>query len=875
MDNKTKLIYLNIDSSNYFNESAEEEKDIIAFKESFLNEFNKDEDFDILKAFTNKYKEKYFPDDKDNDNFLLSLHISKFFYKSKNLKKYTIEKYINYYFNKRISITYSNSFSLDYDGLKNIGNILSYIFVRLEHIKIKTKKEVFENIKISNQQNVNVLTDFYNYCISNNLPPNEENKSLFWYKNKKKYLVPAELLFLNNLFSKISIFDFDINFQDELFTEELFRYLVLILMNLDLLLTKLEYIKFNFIHEKFQNLYYSLYHKEILNIIYPDTLKINKNKAKDTLYTRKWIFDKNFMLEEYRNIELIKKNKMKKKDEDKLFGDFTIIQEKSQTTFNNLYLKKNDSIIDSFEYEDIISSSIQLNEAKHSLFEDFQIDTTNKSFNYIKRKSVNDIKYDRELNKTIHLYYSAIEKNHYSFEILFILFTYISNYCINKIDIIMNDSYTSEFIYYFKKYLRIDIKKEDDSFHLLDLFTKALYQIRTLNIEFDSLDLNSFDKILKIILSNTNMKELKISFFTCDINYFPYTLLRIHKRFTKKNKIKVDNSENNENILLDFFYPYFKNNLLFMLYLIKKKSFNKIGFNFDIPLIVQKRDNFMMAIMKFLLNIFIYLNDPNCKLNEVTLLSPKTVLDGRLINNIDLIFKEMDFNINNMYLYELNVQFTIFKIPNIKNIISRNLVTLNIGDLDIYTLESIVNYLNSYSFASFSLMRKLSIKLMKLIDNFSSKLKIILRSLFNIKLKNLKKLCLYTNVALKNESECTYLLKILSGNWISTYTLIFNKSSQEFFKGYTKNNNIYYLVPHNLENELIGPEKNNNKNISTNMDDTVYWYLKYLFNNKHYYIPRNFKAHKYYIYNILKYLYFEKKINIYYNLHDSEEENKN
>ena len=871
MDNKTKLIYLNIDCSNYFNESAGEEKDIIAYKETILNESNKEENFDILKVFTNKYKEKYFPDEKDNDNFLLSLHISKNFYKQKNLKKNTIEKNINFYFDKRISITYSNSFSLDYDGLKNIGNILSYIFVRLEHIKIKTKKEVFENIKISNQQNVNVLTDFYNYCVNNNLPPNEESKSLYWYKNKKKYLVPAELLFLNNLFNKITTFDFDINFQDELFTEELYRYLVLILMNLDLFLTNLQYIKFNFIHEKFQNLYYNLYHKEILNIIYPDTLKINKNKTKDTLYTRKWNFDKNFMLEECRNIELIKKNKMKKKIEDKQYGDFTIIQERSQTTFNNFYLKKNDSIIDSFEYEDILTNFAQLSTP---LFEDFQNDISNKSLNYMKRRSLNDIKFDREINKTIHLYYSAIEKNHYSFEILFILFNYISNYEINKIDIIMNDSYTSELVYYFKNYFRIDIRKEDDNFHLLDLFTKALSQIRTLNIEFDSLDLNSFDKILKIILNNTNMKELKISFFTCDINYFPYTLLRIHKRFTKKNKIKVENSENNENILLDFFYPYFKNNLLFMFYLIKKKSFNKIGFNFDIPLIVQKKDNYMITMMKFLLNMFIYLNDPNCKLNEVTLLSPKTILDGRLLNNIDLIFKEMDFNINNMYLYELNVQFTIFNIPNIKNIISRNLLTLSIGDLDIPTFESIVNYLNSYSFASFSLMRKLSIKLMKLIDNFSPKLKIILRSLFNIKLKNLKKLCLYTNIIIKNESECTYLLKILNGNWISSYTLIFNKLSQEFFKGYTNNNQITYLVPHNLENELIGPEKNNNKNISTNMDDTVYWFLKYIFNKRYYYIPRNFKAHKYYIYNILKYLYFEKKIKICYNLQNSEEENQ-
>ena len=90
------------------------------------------------------------------------------------------------------------------------------------------------------------------------------------------------------------------------------------------------------------------------------------------------------------------------------------------------------------------------------------------------------------------------------------------------------------------------------------------------------------------------------------------------------------------------------------------------------------------------------------------------------------------------------------------------------------------------------------------------------------------------------------------------------------FKENVNNKKITFLIPHNLENELIGTDKNNNKNISTNPHDTVYWYLKYLFNNKYYYTSRNFNAHKYYIYNILKYLYFEKKITIFYDINSSE-----
>ena len=578
------------------------------------------------------------------------------------------------------------------------------------------------------------------------------------------------------------------------------------------------------------------------------------------------------MLEEYRNIELIKKRKMNEINEEKEFEDFTIIQEKKTDNFNNYYLKNNESFIVNKDYEyNNFYNSIDLYDPNKTFCED---NLSNRStINFKSCNTFNNINYNDKLNPKNINYRNIVERYHYTFEIIFILFKYISNYSLDNIDLIMNDSYTPELIYYFKKFFKIDIKKEDYYFHILDLYSNKLNTIRSLNFEIDSFDLCSYELILKILNNNTRIKDLKISFFTCDINYFPYTLEKSYLFYTQ-DQLSIKNSEFNENHLLEYFYPEFKNNLLFLLFLIKKKTLNKLGLNFDIPILIQKKENYMMTILKFLLNIFIYLNEPSCKVNIVTLLSPATILDGNLMNNIDKIFEEIDYNVKNMYLYELYVQFTMYKIPHIKNIISINLIILNIGDLDIITFESVVNYLNSYKFANLSLLRQIKIKLVKNIDCLSSKLKIILRTLFNIKLKNLKKLGLYSNIILKNEKECYFILKILNDNWISSYTLIFNERSQEMFKNYANNNNITYLVPHNLENEIIGPEKNNNRNISTNTDDTVYWYLKYIFNNRFYYISKNFKAQKYYIYNILKYLYFIKKIDIFYDIISDEAEKK-
>ena len=872
--NEQKNSYLSIDCSNYFKESSDEENYIIKCKDNAIRDFNNNNDlkydlFVYIKKIKNKYLEKYFPEQKEDDNFAFSLHLSKYFCNKKKLKKDSIEQYINYFFNRRVNITYSNAFILSIEGMESIGNILSYIYKKCQYYKIKSKKEIKDNINTSYQKSVNVLTDFYNYCVKKNLSPNDENKSLFWSRKENNYNLPPHLLFLLNLFNNISIFEFNLNFQDETFTNDRFKYFILVLMNIDLFLYNFKHIRCNLIHEKFQNIYYSAYHQKILSKMCPDALKINSFKE-NKIFSRKWIFEKNFMLEEFRNIEFYNK---KKKNEITQFGDFTVLENQSQSIFNDYFLQKGDSINDIMELENIYLSYNQIMNQSYLPEKKRSGTIQNKYYNLTRKKSLNDVNIENYLKNNNNKYiFEIIEKYHYCFELLFILFNNISNYRLENIDLIMNESYTTEFLYYFKHELKIDIAERIFNFHLLDLYTPTQNQIRAINLEIDSFDLNTFNKILYIILNNPRIKELKISFFTCDINYFPFTLYRTYIRFSRE-RAPIINSENNESKILEYFYPYFKANLLYLFYLIKRKGLNKLGLNFDIPLLLQKKDNYMITIMKFLLNFFIYLNDPNCKINELTLLSPKTILDGRLLSNIDYIFEEMDANISNIYLYDLNIQFTIYKIPHIKNIISRNLINLSIGDLDLTTLESIVNYFHSYTFANGSLLRKLNIKLLKNIDCLSPKLKIILRSLFNIKLKNLKKLCLYTNIIIKSQKECSYLIKILKDNWISSYTLIVNEASKKILKDNLSKNIITFLVPHNLENELIG-EKNNNKNVWTNSDDVVYWYLKYKFNNLHYYISRNFKAHKYYIYNILKYLYFIKRINIFYDIQSSEEDNK-
>ena len=96
------------------------------------------------------------------------------------------------------------------------------------------------------------------------------------------------------------------------------------------------------------------------------------------------------------------------------------------------------------------------------------------------------------------------------------------------------------------------------------------------------------------------------------------------------------------------------------------------------------------------------------KIKKLTLLSPYTTFDTRKENSIDIIFKDIRIYKNCNTLKELNLQFQFYDIKYIKNLISTNLISLSIGDLDIISFDKIMGIicknqsLNSLKLSFFS-----------------------------------------------------------------------------------------------------------------------------------------------------------------------------
>jgi hypothetical protein len=216
MNKRNNMVFLDLDSAYYFIESTNLEKKIIENKNENIN--NLKESINIincqLDSITSKFLEKLFPEHIEKDNFSFSISLSKYFYKKKDIKK-DIERNIDLLYDNRNKITISSTLTLKIELIECIGNILSYIFSRIDKSKIKNKIELRDEIVKVKENKVNVITDFYHYCSVNNLEVENTNKIKYWNQIMKNSTIPPELIFLINLFNSITIFNFDINFENQ------------------------------------------------------------------------------------------------------------------------------------------------------------------------------------------------------------------------------------------------------------------------------------------------------------------------------------------------------------------------------------------------------------------------------------------------------------------------------------------------------------------------------------------------------------------------------------------------------------------------------------------------------------------------------------
>ena len=831
--------YLKIDKNNIFNKMTNQDYE------------NIDETLDSFKGLQKKINSLFIPlldklsPNCEGDPITISKSLSKEIFKYERITKDIVEKYLNYFFSFRYELLYSTHFFLSKKTISYLGFILSYTYSKFNFYSIKTSKQFNSLAKKTVEKHEDALIDFYNSINDLGEEENTEKhkKMNFWKKNRTKYLVPPEINFLINRFVKIKTCEIELDFQGTSIDEKDFNLISLFLLNINSLFVNLDHFKINFINQKFQYDIYTSFFHDLLS-----SSKITKNIIKknniinpELIYDKKWNFIDKFNVQEYR---ILRKKGLKEE-----FNNKNLIFDEYNLFYIN-YLQKE------INEEQMLNSTIEKRRTSKKeselKLENIEKNRIKRDFTVIEKSKINI----KNIMKDKNNYMDIIKNNGNILNLLAILISSIGRLNhVKSLDIIMNESYNSEFIINCIKLFDIDSDSIDSNLHILDLLYNRLKDLQQLNLEFNSLDQLTFYKMLNLIYKNQNLLTLNISFFSSDITYFLRPMLKIYNQIGDAENLIKYNNINIEETILNSILPFFLDNLSTLFVIIKKlKKIENLGLNFDLPIIVSNQQSFIIPLIKFILNI-IFLID-NKKIKKLTILAPSIVLDERILPRINEFFSEIDINKGENDLVELNLQIQLYKIIDIKNLISTKLIILSLGDFDLYTFKNLVKYLTSYKFSSESNLESLTIRLNKSITLFTTELKIILRQLFYIKISKLSVLNIYTNIIIKNEVNYKYLINILQNNWISNYTITLNSISNETLNKFNNlSNNITYFVP--------------------NDEDKAFWYLKYIFNVKYMNPSMNFISIKKCINCILKYLYTKKEVIINHSLENKLNSEKN
>ena len=353
-----------------------------------------------------------------------------------------------------------------------------------------------------------------------------------------------------------------------------------------------------------------------------------------------------------------------------------------------------------------------------------------------------------------------------------------------------------------------------------NIFANLTGKISEVTLDFNSLDNKLFQQIIGFLFQNIQITKFNFSFFPPEEYFEPRHLFNLLVQCGKskimKNEIKE--SEDIDVFLLRKLSEFFENNInkLFC-YLENMTNIKEISLIFDMPGILERVSNYEMVIIKFFLNIFIYLNKMKCPLKKLTLLADNLNFDNRKYPFLSEFFETMNIYENSKSPVEsLTLKFRIYSLPNIYRIIPYNITHLSLGSFDLFSFQYFVEYITSSEFSVHSQIKYLQITLSNSIFILDEICFNTLEKLFIEYPKNLEEICINSNLYTTDE-EIGKLLRNTNYNKIEkiSFYLNLNNNENKIFKTPKKKNNNENSIENIMELYFIKKddiyEKNKNK----------------------------------------------------------------
>ena len=372
------------------------------------------------------------------------------------------------------------------------------------------------------------------------------------------------------------------------------------------------------------------------------------------------------------------------------------------------------------------------------------------------------------------------------------------------------------------KLYNIDLNLND--FHFLSFLNNT--EIIHSTIYFNSLDNQTFKKIIYFLNQNQKIHICNLYFFppeeyfktellfkllqTCDKNYL-FQRGKNNEYIFDKNLILDLKCEDLDIYILKKLSQYFEKNIADFFYLLTiKGTIYELNLNFNTPTILSKIDYYNNILMKFFLDLLIFMDKSLNNIKKLIIKSENFIFDSKKNPILNNFFDNLSLYLNkDIKLEELKFQVRFYNINNIHKLISFNLTNLSLGSLDYTTFNNLVIYLTSGEFNNKSKLKKLKLKLNNSVFEINKVYEIIIK-LFTEYPKGLTEIKLYTYLSITNEQLKNLFLK---ANY-NTLDYIFIQFSLKSIKKDKK-------LQEKLECDLTGA----GKDICINRDDFVQLYM--------------------------------------------------
>ena len=380
-------------------------------------------------------------------------------------------------------------------------------------------------------------------------------------------------------------------------------------------------------------------------------------------------------------------------------------------------------------------------------------------------------------------------------------------------------------------------------FNLLSFLSDA--KMIKITIDFNALDNKAFQEVLSLLFKNNNLSICQLNFFPSENYFIPELLLKLlqdcnsNYKITSKSQFdksilgKIEPYEDVDIFLFKKLSEYFEININKLFQTISIRSTVKeLSLIFNIPSLIKKMDFYIRVILKFIINIFIAIDNMKLTLSTFNLQTSNFFFDGNKYPFLDEFFGKLCIYSNHeLILSKLTCQMKFKNITNIYRIIPYNVTQLSIGELDYQTFIHFTEYITSSQFSRHSQLYKLKLYLSNNLISIDECYEYLLRLITEYP-KGLKEIGINTHFIIKKE-QMDDLLKSVDYNTIESLYMNFNNQSLKD-KGYELiKKDIFFTNEINLLNEgnyiKIYFTKRTNKSI-VNIRDNIMTNLSLKYN---------------------------------------------